>query len=48
MIELDQIYKCSICGNTVKIVEIGGGQLKCCDTPMELIQSEKNTPNEKE
>lgn len=38
MIELDQIYKCNICGNVVKIVEVGGGQLKCCETEMELIE----------
>lgn len=41
MIEKDQIYKCSICGNTIKIVEVGGGQLKCCGTEMELINNEE-------
>ena len=38
MIELDQIYKCEICGNKVKIIEIGGGRLKCCGAEMELIE----------
>ena len=31
-----QGYKCNICGNTVEIQEVGGGELVCCDKPMEL------------
>ncbi len=32
----DQIYKCSVCGNTVKIITAGEGELVCCNKPMEL------------
>ncbi len=31
-----KIYYCSICGNEVKFEKDGGGQLVCCDQPMEL------------
>ncbi len=31
-----QIFKCSICGNVVKVQVAGGGQLVCCDEPMKL------------
>ena len=40
MIELDQTYKCNICGNKVKIVEVGGGDLMCCAAQMELVDNE--------
>jgi desulfoferrodoxin-like iron-binding protein len=43
MIEIDQIYKCVICNNTIKIIKVGGGQLKCCETEMQLVE-----PNEEE
>ncbi|MFC1647683.1 desulfoferrodoxin FeS4 iron-binding domain-containing protein [Patescibacteria group bacterium] len=42
MIELNQIYKCNICGNEVEIVKVGGGQLKCCETEMQLVESNEN------
>ena len=29
-------YKCSICGNVVEVKEAGGGELVCCQKPMEL------------
>jgi superoxide reductase len=44
MIEKDQIYKCEVCGNKVKIIEIGGGQLKCCGAEMQLADT--NTESE--
>jgi superoxide reductase len=28
-------YKCEICGNVVKVVEDGGGELVCCGEPMQ-------------
>ncbi len=40
MIEINQIYKCNVCGNIVEIVHVGGGALVCCGQPMEL-QGEK-------
>jgi len=37
MVELNQIYKCSNCGNIVEITHAGVGQLVCCEKPMELL-----------
>ncbi len=36
MTKLNDIFKCNICGNIVEVVHAGGGQLVCCDHPMEL------------
>jgi superoxide reductase len=38
MIAQKQIYKCSVCGNIVEVLHVGGGQLVCCGKPMELLQ----------
>jgi superoxide reductase len=40
MTEVDQTYRCSVCGNVVKIIEAGAGQLVCCGEPMELTEEE--------
>jgi len=32
----DQIYKCNVCGNTVRVIHTGEGELVCCNKPMEL------------
>jgi len=39
MTELNQIYKCNICGNMVEMVHAGAGELVCCGQPMELLQA---------
>ena len=31
-----EIYICTICGNRVEVLEVGGGTLVCCDEDMEL------------
>lgn len=31
-----EIYKCSVCGNMVEVLRVGGGELVCCGKPMEL------------
>ena len=36
MTELNQIFKCNVCGNIVETVHAGKGQLVCCGQPMEL------------
>jgi superoxide reductase len=36
-IEKLQIYKCSLCGNIVEVVHVGGGTLVCCGQDMGLI-----------
>ncbi len=43
MTELNQIYKCPICGNIVEIVNNAGGTLVCCGKPMLLL--EENSVN---
>lgn len=47
MTELNQIYSCKICGNVVKIIHTGFGQLVCCGENMILKETEKDpAPNE--
>jgi len=36
-IEKLQIYKCSLCGNIVEVVHVGGGTLVCCGKEMDLV-----------
>jgi len=35
-----EVYKCGVCGNTVTMSVVGGGELVCCNQPMNL-QEEK-------
>ena len=37
MTELNQIYKCNVCGNIVQMLHAGKGDLVCCNQPMELL-----------
>ena len=32
---INEEYKCNICGNEVKVTKVGGGELVCCGEPME-------------
>ena len=32
-----QVYRCSVCGNVVELVYVGGGTLVCCGKTMELL-----------
>ncbi len=34
----EAIYRCSICGNVVEMVTVGGGELVCCGKPMDLLE----------
>ena len=38
MTQLNQIYKCEICGNIVEMIHTGAGELVCCGQPMKLLQ----------
>ena len=38
-----QIYKCSICGNVVQILNDGDGNLICCGKEMELLPIQYDT-----
>ncbi|MFA4855356.1 MAG: desulfoferrodoxin [archaeon] len=35
--KIGQVYKCSVCGNMVEVLRVGGGELVCCGKPMELL-----------
>ena len=38
MAEIQQIYKCDVCGNIVEVLHGGAGELVCCGKPMELLK----------
>ena len=38
MVELREIYKCSVCGNIVEVIHASIGELVCCGKPMELLK----------
>jgi len=42
-----EIYKCSVCGNIVEVLFVGGGELVCCDKPM-ILQVENTVDASKE
>jgi superoxide reductase len=37
-----QVYRCSVCGNVVEVLHVGGGELVCCGQPM-LLEIVKKT-----
>lgn len=37
--KINDLYKCSVCGNVVEVAHIGGGELICCSKPMELLKA---------
>ncbi len=37
---LDERYRCAICGNEVVVTTVGGGTLVCCGQKMELVEEE--------
>jgi len=43
MAELNKNYKCSICGNLVKVLQAGIGELVCCGQPMNIVAEEVGT-----
>ncbi|HPA25945.1 MAG TPA: desulfoferrodoxin [bacterium] len=43
MTQLNQIYKCPICGNIVEITHVGAGTLVCCGQNMTLMEEKKLT-----
>jgi len=38
MTELNQVYKCSVCGNMVEVVHASVGTLVCCGQNMQLMK----------
>jgi len=39
MTKKNGIYKCSMCGNVVSVLEAGAGVLSCCGEPMALLEA---------
>lgn len=37
MAKQHEVYKCEICGNIIDVLHGGGGELVCCDQPMNLM-----------
>ena len=37
--QLDEIYRCNVCGNVVSVIKVGGGTLVCCGKDMGKIDS---------
>jgi len=33
-------FKCTVCGNEVTVTKVGGGELVCCNKPMEKMQQQ--------
>ena len=38
MVKRLQVYKCNVCGNIVEVLYVGGGELVCCNQPMNLLE----------
>lgn len=47
MTQLNQVYKCEVCGNIVEVLHAGPGELTCCDQAMKLY-AENTTDAAKE
>ncbi len=46
--EVNEVYKCNVCGNIVEVVNVGGGELVCCGQPMEhLVENTVDAAKEK-
>ncbi len=41
MTQLNQIYKCEVCGNVVEVLHTGVGELVCCGQKMNLMQAKQ-------
>jgi len=37
--ELNQVWKCEVCGNIVEVLHTGAGQLVCCGQLMKLMEA---------
>lgn len=37
MSEINEIYRCNICGNITEVLHIGVGKMECCGNPMKLL-----------
>ena len=37
-----EVYRCEVCGNVVKVLKVGGGELVCCGQPMTRTKDNEN------
>ena len=48
MTEASETYRCNICGNTVRVICKGAGELVCCGEPMQkLVENTTDAAQEK-
>jgi superoxide reductase len=38
MLKRNSVYKCAVCGNTIDLINVGGGTLSCCGQPMHWLE----------
>lgn len=38
---INEKYRCNVCGNEAVVTKVGGGTLVCCGQDMELISQEE-------
>ncbi len=43
--KVNDVFRCSICGNIVEILHAGKGELVCCGKPMELLEPKSEDPD---
>ena len=44
--QVGDIYKCKVCGNKVEVIEVGGGNLVCCNKTMaRMVEKPQTTVN---
>ncbi|MBU0614583.1 MAG: desulfoferrodoxin, partial [Nanoarchaeota archaeon] len=48
MTKLNEVYKCSVCGNVVSVMVSGAGTLVCCGKNMDLLKEKTGTEEGKE
>lgn len=48
MTQLNEVYRCEVCGNIVEVVHAGIGELVCCSQPMKrLVENTVDASREK-
>lgn len=46
MSNLQELFKCSVCSNTVEMTHVGVGTLVCCDEAMKLLEERQVEEND--
>jgi superoxide reductase len=48
MTEINQVYRCEVCGNIVEVLHAGVDSLSCCGQPMLLMEEKTSDPEKGE